>query len=398
MAVNYSPPSVAEGQRTTLDILQAGRKPDVALDVTRLEPNTVPLLRLTSKLAKRKTINPKFTWFEDQVFPYWTYADAASNSGSTTLVLPAGHGKFVHKGTMLYVVAGTFWCRVRAVSVDTLTIERAVHGVDANILDKADLRLIGTAFSEGSGSVDAKATLEVEKFNYTQIFKVAMEGTGTEEASLMWWGKDRKRQRHDRGVDQAIDMESAFLLGERDKWTDPDTGKVVRTMRGLLTWVTSNVTAAGGALSETLMDTIVQETFRYHSASGRGSKWAFVGALAEIQIGGFARTDLRLRPRDKTFGINITTYQAVGHSLDLIRHNLLEDNPLSAATQTAHMGGMMLIIDPETPRYRYMEGRDNVLQRDIQDNDVDGWKDQYHGEIGLEVIQEQWCHKVTGIT
>jgi len=398
MAITYTPPSIAAESRSTLDVLQAGRKPDIRVDPAHLEENTVPLLRLITKLNKRVTDQEKFTWFEKQVFPYWTKAGAASLSGVLTVTVATGHGVFFQKGTLIWLPKSGTMCRVRSVSGDVVTWERPVAGTpDGDIALNDDIRIIGTAFAQGSDESRPKAVLETEVFNYTQIFKTGLGGSNTMAASAMYWGRDRPSQRKDRRVDHAIEIESAFLTGQRAQWTDPDTQESVSTTRGVINFITSNVTTLGAALTEPVMDQLISDSFRYHSSQGRASKWCFVGSIAEVQITGFAREKLRMRPKDKTFGINVSSYQAIGRELLLMRHNLLENNPISGATASNYMGGMMLIVDPGSPTYRHMRGRDTRLRKDIGGPGPDRWQDEYLTEAGLEFVNELWNSKVVSI-
>ena len=82
----------------------------------------------------------------------------------------------------------------------------------------------------------------------------------------------------------------------------------------------------------------------------------------------------------------------------IIEHRLLEDNPLTAGAQSAVYGGYAIGVDPQSPRYRYLKGRDTKLRRNIQANDADAWQDEYLTEAGLEFKSEKWNFLLTGVT
>ena len=397
-----TPPTVLSGARDTLNILQDGRMPDRRRDITDLDPNSVPLLRWTSKIKGKKevTINPKFDWFEDQHMPYWSYADGSHNDSVTTVNVATGHGVYYQPGALVLVPSTGEIFRVRSRSTDALTVTRGAAGSTAGtIADAADLRIIGDAFAEGASGGTAQSTKKTLVYNYTQIFKTALGSTGTEEASQVYWARNsRTKIRKERGIDHTLKIESAFLWGERSEGADPDTGTPLRTTRGLINWISTNTTAINGYLNMDLLDTFISDGTRYCSNSGKNMKWLFVSRLVGTAINQFARDRLRAVPKDKTWGVKTQEYQTNHGRVLLLTHNLLENNPLSSATQSSVYGGYGVMVDPESPRMRFMAGRDNKLEEDIHDNDYDGWKDQYMGEVGLELHQEPWCSIMTGVS
>jgi hypothetical protein len=57
-----------------------------------------------------------------------------------------------------------------------------------------------------------------------------------------------------------------------------------------------------------------------------------------------------------------------------------------------------MILDMENIEYRPFGGMDTKLKTNIQDNDVDGWKDEYMTKFGIRVRNEETHSIVTGIT
>lgn len=393
------------GQRATQGtqaIVQAGRKPDRAVNVAQLEPNSAPLLRLTkgNKMSKRVAINPEFDWWEDEPFPYWDAVDNGGGYSDSDTAITVDNGDYFAANYLVLVPRTGEIMLVTSVSGDVLTVTRDAVGASNNaaLLDDDDLRVIGTAYAEGSASGTMKSTKKVKVNNYTQIFKDPFGATGTEEASEMYWGNDRKQERMEWGIDHAIRIESAFLFGAKSE--DNSGGTSRRTTGGVISFISTNVTAVNGYLSLDLLDSIVRTGTRYTSkTSARGGKlkWAFCSRVACGAINTFGRDVLRTVPKDQMFGIATQEYKNAHGRIMLIEHNLLENNPLTAGLQTNVYGGYMVIVDPESPKYRFMRGRDTKLQRNIQNNDVDGWKDQYMTEAGLEFRHERWNSLATGI-
>ena len=387
----------------TQAINQAGRRPDRAVMVEQLEPNSAPLLRLTkgNKMSKRVTINPEFDWWEDEPFPYWdAIDDVAGYSDSDTALTVDNGGYFASNKLVLVPRTGEIFL-VTSVSGDVLTVVRGAAGttaLKAALLNNDDLRIIGTAYAEGTGAGTMKSTQKVKVNNYTQIFKDTFGATGTEEASEMYWGNDRKQEREEQGIDHAIAIESAFLFGSKSEDTSGVTAR--RTTGGVISFITSNVTAINGYLSLDLLDQVVLVGTRFNSKmSDRGGKlkWAFASRVACGAINTFGRDVLRTVPKDQMFGIATQEYKNIHGRILLIEHNLLENNPLTAGLQTNVFGGYMILVDPASPKYRFMRGRDTKLERNIHANDTDGWQDQYKTEAGLQFVHERFNSLATGI-
>jgi hypothetical protein len=396
-------PEVAGGNRTTLDVLQAGRKPDEDRDIYDLEPNATPLLRFMTRLNKRVTIQPEFNWTEDQPMPWWVHTDGAVADGViTSVVLDTGHGAYCPPGTLLFVAGTEEIMRVRAVSGDTLTVERSVTAVAGAVIpDDTDLRLLGDGFSEGSDAAVERSTVKVHLTNNTQIFKSAFGASGTQEQAEMWWkDNDRSRERRTRAIDHNIKIESAFLFGDEASYIDPDTGKVVRLTKGITNFIVTLVDAIGGVITADNLEFFLERLFRYSSKGAMESqtKWLFISRMVSTAINKFARESIQTVPKEKTFGVQTVEYVTPLGTVSLIVHNLLENNAQAASTPDAFAEGTVLGVDPESPTYRFMRNRDTKMMTDIQLPGSDTWKDQYQSEVGLQFVREEANGMMTGIT
>lgn len=395
--------TVVTGARATDAILAQGRVPDRAIDVSQLEPNSAPLIQITTKTKgrKRRAINTTFEWFEDEPFPYWDAIDDVSGYNNSATAITVDNGSYFGSSNLVLIPRTGEIMRVTSVSSDVLTVTRGAGGSSAAaILDNDDLRIIGTAYAEGANAGTMKSTKKVRAFNYTQIFRDTFGATGTEEASELYWGNDRSMERNERGIDHAINLESAFLFGQRNENTGGSTP--IRTTRGVINFITTNTEAINGFLSEDAWNSFLQTGFLHSSRGGRKQKLFFGARVVIGAINGFARDRLRVVPKDRTFGIKVQHYTSFFGDVLLMAHNLLEDNPLTAGTQTAKYGGYGILMDPESPRYRFLaangKNRDTKLRRNVQANDADAWQDEYLSEVGLEYRQEKWSKIMTGVT
>ena len=57
-----------------------------------------------------------------------------------------------------------------------------------------------------------------------------------------------------------------------------------------------------------------------------------------------------------------------------------------------------MLLDMEGLKFRPLNGRDTQLETNIQDPDLDGWKDMYMTDAGLEFRQVERHGLIYGIT
>jgi len=368
------------GARGTGNVTAAQVKPDIDNKLYLLDANKAPLVALTAKLRKRVTTNPKFSWFEQDIESYIDSINFGTGytSGSTSVVVANGT-YFSPQDTVKVPRTGEVF-RVTAIVTNTLTIVRGVGETTANTLVSAEpLWIIGSAFEEGSASATANTGLGTEQFNYAQIFKSAVETTNTLENTDMWTGPDLPEQRRITGIKHAQKLERAFFFGERALDTSGTHPR--RYVRGLDKWITTNVTDVSGTITEAEFESFLRSGFRY----GSSKKYLFASRLLLSAISSWAQGKLQMFPKDKTYGIAIAQYLSPHGEVMLVGHDMLE----GTGSTNQEYGGYGYLIDLENTFYRPLQNRDTRLQMNIQTNDVDGQKDQFITEAGIQVIQEK---------
>jgi len=93
---------------------------------------------------------------------------------------------------------------------------------------------------------------------------------------------------------------------------------------------------------------------------------------------------------DNAYGVSFTRYTTFAGDLLVYLHPMFRQIP--------SMKNEMVIIDMPHLKYRHLEGRDTMLQRDIQSADFDGKKHQYMTECGLELSHSKVHHRIKGWT
>ena len=387
------------GSRDTLTIEQSQRIPDVDDKIFLLEPGESPLTAFLTQigkigdgggkfkghaLQKRVVYNPEFTEYEDQYSGVWAQINngAGYASGATALVIDNPGVSIFTKFDLVKNTRTGEIMRVTAVDygTNTLTVTRGAGATAAAAINDNDwLLVIGPAFEEGSKSGDSNTTKLVKVTNYTQIFKTKFGVTQTENASKLYLsanpGGDLRYLRAKYGIEQAKKMERAYWFNEKKEVTGPD-GKPLRLTGGILEAIIAagNVQdEAASALTETEFRTFLQNyAFKY----GSSEKYFFCGNIVLGYLESFAASKLYIVPSDKTYGVEVRKYQSSFGTLNIIRHPMFENQ----------YAGIGVVLDLSTIKHCTLNGRDTLLETNIQDNDADEEVDQYKTEAGLQRV------------
>ncbi len=385
------------GTRNTLTIEQSQRIPDVDDKLFLLEPGESPLTAFLTQigkigddggkfnsmaLQKRVVYNPEFTEYEDQYSGVWAQINngAGYTSGDTALVVDNPSAAIFSKFDLIKNTRTGEIMRVTSVNYSTnvITVTRGAGATAAAAMNDNDwLFVIGPAFEEGSKSGDSNTTKLVKVTNFTQIFKIKFGVTQTENASKLYLsanpGGDLKYLRAKYGIEQAKKIERAYWFNEKKEITGPD-GKPLRLTGGILEAITTagNVQdEAGSSLTELEFRSFLQNyAFKY----GSSEKYFFCGNVVLGYLEGFAANKLYIVPNDKTYGVEVRKYQSSFGTLNIVRHPMFENQ----------YAGMGVVVDLSTLKHCPLNGRDTLLETNIQDNDADEEVDQYKTECGLQ--------------
>jgi hypothetical protein len=209
--------------------------------------------------------------------------------------------------------------------------------------------------------------------NYTQIFRTEWDATGSTLHSEFETDDDWDHQALKHGIEHKKSIEYAVMTGGPSE--DTSSGQARRTTGGFKNFATQNAADAGGVLTEGEFFTALRPMFDF----GSTEKWAFASPLAIDVLNGFPRGKLEVRQSEKTFGIRVMQYVSPHGTINIVKHPLLKGSTL---------GGQIWIIDGDVLRWRYLQNkrgsRDTHINKEIQNNDVDGRKDEYFTDGGLQ--------------
>ena len=374
------------GAMTTTNVLSDQLAIDLGDRINLLEPSAQPLAVFTRRANKRRTVATKFSWLEDQSKPRFDTQSGGATNVATTIAVTNG-AYFQQWDQVLNTRTGEQF-RVDAVAGNNLTVTRGI-GSTALAMNAADeLYIIGTAQPENDTSKPARSDVPSKVTNNTQIFRTPFEISGSLQASSFQASPDEwPRQARNKGIEHAKDLELSFLFGRKSATTPGATED--RTTGGILSFITTNQTDAGGDLSEAEFNAFMLQVMRY----GSDSKLAMASGVGISALNKFPASKQQTRNDETTYGMNVTHYTSPFGSLNLVYHRLLEGTKY---------GGYIIVVDMEQAAYRYLANdsvsRDTKVLPNRQPNDQDGRKDEYLSEVGLQFGLQRTHGVLTGIT
>lgn len=363
--------------RGTGNILAVRRVVDIAKTIDVLEPDAAPLVQLTKKIEKKVATNPKFNWMEEESLVKTDTVNYTTGytSGATEIVVD--NGTRFRAGDLVKDVTTGEQLLVTGVATNTLTVRRGWGTTSATTVSDADvLLIIGSANPEGATARTKKIGDQVEKTNYTQIFRTPFGITETANNSELYGGGDLKHQRMMQMIEHQKDIERGFWFGEAYEDTSNDTHPR-RATGGVDSFITTNATDASGTLTESEFDTWLRTGFRY----GSKTKWLFAAPIVLSAINYWAKNKLQILPKEKTYGISVAQYLSPFGTVNLVLNNIF--------TETTTYSGYSYLLDLEGMKYRFLANRDTKLKTNIQANDADEEVDEYITEAGLHFSQEK---------
>ena len=361
---------------------------------TLLEPNgTAPLQALLAMTSSESTDDPKYNHFRDELPERTIVVNGALNDSATTLTFDndSNDEAFIVKGTVLYNPATGENLLVTAdsnVSANTVAISRGFGGsTAAAVADDQEIVIAGFADQEGGTSPTAISFDPTVDFNFTQIFKTAVQVSGTLQNTYLRTG-DKEQEQLTKALKLHMgDIERAFFFGSRGV-TNGSTATPTRSTGGLFSMITNvidcaSATASANKMTEKEFDQNLIETIFSH---GSNEKVAFCGPRVVSNMMEIGKNRWQPTQIDNAYGVAFTRYTTFAGDLLVYMHPMFRQ--ISALSQE------MIILDMNHLNYRYMEGRDTSLVRDIQNNDFDGVKHMYMSECGLEMTHSKVHHRI----
>jgi hypothetical protein len=365
---------------STGNVPSGRNKRDVAEILHYLNPEAAPLTAFITQGIRRKQVAraPKFEWQEKGDLPKASTATAESLAADTTInVADPQHFKVYDvvraapTGEVLYVTA-----------VDTgasvITVTRSVGDTAAaTIASGDDLIIIGSAKPEGANVGTPHSYVETTPYNFIQIHERVCGETSTQANTDTYInGSSRERLRREKAYEIRVDIERAFLFGERsENLTDPNNP--IRTSGGFLFFATENNESAP-TIDEPTLEGWLEGVFAYTGGSGTRMLLASPSVITAIDQMAMGRLQT-VSDRNATYGIGVKTFVTGHGDLVIAKHHLL----------TGPYDGYAIAVDTDKVAYVNQQNLDLNLFRNVQPNGADRWEDAYRAHVGLGLMNPQ---------
>lgn len=236
-------------------------KPDIERTLFLLEPYQTPFLQFlffAEGLKQRKVINKtgKYSWFEDEYFPYQTTlgADFAAPGAATgNLTVAANTYQYFKANDIILIEGSDQMAYVTATPTNTTVAISSMDGT-TNLLAASSgsyVKILGNLNNEYNTTPTAMSTEAIEKFNYLTIFTDAVATTGRDEAGEAWTdGESHDEQVEKKIKEMKLKVERFFLLSNASPATRTISSYLWTYGQGLYGRIATNVdTYTGGNMT-----------------------------------------------------------------------------------------------------------------------------------------------------
>ena len=412
------PGSAASGYHTRRLFNFADRVADLA-------PDESPFFVYLSKVAKVPTDDPIFRFLEDRTKVSMTDRSfsiagdvtvPAAGSNETYAVDDGAGGSIDWLIRGMVVVIGQedssapdpVMVRIESEPViggsSTSFIAKTISGADnGGSIDDAKCTVIGTSFSEGSGSPSVFSEELDNSFGYTQIFKTACEMSNTARATqYRGYADEFQRIWNNKLREHKVDIERAMLFGNKQsqsgvQYSDGIVGHILNSASPTtgaddLAYSAGNPYYRSATAAQLTYDRILED-FEVLYDPARGSSSAKLG-LASLPLmtffnkmgsNGFldgsmaSELQYQIEKSQGSFGHQVLSIQTIHGELNLVKEPLFR----------GFASGFLACVDLDNVAYRPLVGngvnRDTQIMTNVQAADEDLRKDMILTEAGLEV-------------
>jgi len=289
--------------------------PEVAEDVSDLiainSPHDTPLLDALGDppRAARSTVHE---WLEDSLLPN---TDTIVSAASTTIVVEnasrfrVGDQLAVQDFEEIMLVSGV------DEGAGALTVIRGYGGTPSSPISAGQtIRILGNAALEGDDASAARFSSRQRVANYTQIFSATVEVSGSELAVRQIGLRDElDYQKNQRARELLRDLENSLINGVAPAASPQGSSTIRRTMRGLLSFITSNRFApgqnlpTGSSLTEQMLNLALRSIW---SSSAGNVDLIVVGGPEKRAINNFVASNRRFTADGESYKSLVNVYES----------------------------------------------------------------------------------------
>jgi len=371
---------------------------DVSMTLSKLRPDVFTLDTIMRRMEASNNGMPtedasavKIEWEEDDVIPYKTTVDGATTAGSPgdPVTVTVDDQNVIKPADQIYLPENSTdsgaILLAESVSGNDVTVRRvdqetseSSYGTVPALADGEKLRVSSRAKTEQDTASVAQGTMPNQLYNYTQILDAVVSASNTRMATENYTEADWDRNRNNNLFELRRKIENAAVFGNRGIYTHPTTGKQIQMMGGIVRYLESNdLTYSMGSLTEGNLIDFAQQMFSGNNGSRLRWWFSTPNQTAEIDKILIDSGTLQSTRDENVLGVEATRI-----------HSSFGDFMLINNQNFAEMGktNYGLILDPMNFRRRTL--RNMTINRNVQDNDIDGRADQWIEEFTVEVRKE----------
>lgn len=297
--------------------------PEIAEDISDIigivSPFETPLLDYLGD-PQRSALSTIHEWLEDELLPNSDVIDDASISNPTTdTSFDVANGDRFQVGDQIKHDDEVML--VTDVTNNTLTVVRQYGGTASSSLADTDpIQILGNAALEGDDAPSSRFTTRVRKQNYTQIFTATIEVSGSQLATQSLGIDDEMDyQKQERVRELLRDLENCVINGVAATSNPQGDSTTRRTMRGILSSVSTNVFEpgvgplpdGGGSGQDLLSEEMLNAALREIWLQSSGNIDTIVcGGFQKRQINSFIATSQRYSSGDDKFSSMVNAYES----------------------------------------------------------------------------------------
>ena len=369
-----------------------------------MNPNGMaPLTAILAKAAKESVDDPEFAWWEETLKGKRAQVNFTTGFSTTDNTITIAAESATTTGGLNFVAGDVLqvektedttytneFVTVSSVTSDTVIVIKrgAANTTAAPLATSVWLTKVGTAFEEGAAPPDVSHRNPTKVFNYTQIFKTALQITRTAKQTYARtgnaWENDKKRK----SFDHSEALEMAFLFGK--KYEDTGGSEIKRYTGGLRQFITTNNKVYTTTPTEDSFIDFITPVFNY-SASGMSSDErlllcgnGFLSSLNKL-VRNQSRTQINYDGVIKVYGMNLQKWVLPMGTLGIKTHPLMNNH--------GRYNYSAFVLNANALKYRYIQ--DTKFEDNIQLPGYDQRKAQWITECGLEVHHEQMLGYIT---
>lgn len=379
--------NTTQGVQTSYTELAANQMPDVDKVLYLLEPYQTPLF--TKYFFQNKPSdavingNAKFSWFEDEYFPYiTTVTNITGGATSEDNITVGSHNPFA-VGDVFLITATEQLVYVDSIASDEIDITILDGSTNITATTTGHMIKVGSRNHEYGTPRTSTMTNEIEKFNYCTIFKETITTSGRQEAGDHYTNGKTHAEQVQKKI---LEMKQQY---ERNFWFSTSAISLVDSStyrmtfgQGALGRITTNKVPYTGTLDEPQFDAFLAQVLQ----KGSPDKDLYCGANAYNAVSKFVKDKYQVvNSTASTYGVHVTQYVApLGKRITLIWNPVFEGKFLD----------YIFALDPKGIKMRHMandnKGSRKFRMEDFDEtNGIDGTSTQIMSDLGIQIANEE---------